>query len=435
MIANQLILKYKAMLKFISGIALLAIYISCILLIGCKDAVIPKIITDVVGNNTSCQASFWGRTISDGGTPIIERGICLSTNAIDSFTFHPAIYVGDFENLFLSIITPLLPNTTYFYKAYAINEIGTAFGDIKSFVTKTATIPTLKTLAAATSSQEIIVEGITTSEWCPNYMERGVCWSVNPNPDIRENKIMGSSSTDTFSIKLTGLTANTKFYIRTYATSSAGTGYGNEIIVPTFSSNAIEDVEGNFYDQINIGTQVWLKENLKTTKYRDGSSINKVTDAKTWFLTLSGPFYGEKFEDSIDFYNYGRIYNSAAILDSRKLCPVGWHIPNDSDWNTLVAILGGEAIAGGKLKEASGWTSDPIVSIESGFSALPGRYPSKYTISPYGTPTTIYNYTSNCAYWWSSDLTVRGILDYNSAVIKTPVGSIGSAYSIRCIKD
>jgi len=425
------------MQRSIGKIVLGTICISCILLNGCKKPSLPNIITEDIGYYTSCQASFWGRTISDGGTPIIERGICLSTDAIDSFTFHPAIYVGDFENLFLSIITPLLPNNTYFYKAYAINEIGTAFGDIKSFVTKTATIPTLKTLAAATSSQEIIVEGITTSEWCPNYMERGVCWSVNPNPDVRENKIMGSSSTDTFTIKLTGLTANTKFYIRTYATSIAGTGYGNEIIVPTFSSNAIEDCEGNFYDQINIGTQVWLKENLRTKKFRDGSSINKVTDAKTWFSTLIGPFYDEKFEDSIDFYNYGRIYNSEAVLDSRNLCPVGWHIPSDAEWNTLVTFLGGADIAGEKLKEVSGWTSVPSATNESGFSALPGSYPMKNTISPFGIPRTVYTYsTGYSAYWWSSDLNFRGLINNSHAVSSTPYNSsFASAYSIRCIKD
>jgi uncharacterized protein (TIGR02145 family) len=422
--------------KSIRNVILGLLCLLCILLGGCKKAFLPIVITEDIGYYTSCHASFWGKTISEGGVPISERGICLSTNEKDSFTCNIASVVDKGDKLFLCILGPLKPNTTYYFKAYAINAVGTSYGEIKSFTTKPPEIPTLTTLASATSPTEAIVEGKITTEWCSNYMERGVCWSTNPNPDITGNKIVDGALSDSFTVKLSGLTSSTKYYVRTYASSSAGTGYGNQIIFSTLASNSVQDVDGNYYDQINIGTQVWLKENLRTTKYRDGSIINKVTGAGSWFSNSTTPLYGENFTNSTDLFTYGRIYNSYAVLDSRKLCPVGWHIPGDSEWNTLVTFLGGAAIAGGKLKETSGWPSDPDATNESGFSAFPGRYPSKYTISPYGTPYTVYNYTGDIAYWWSSDLNFRRLIYNNTTVFSTPYNSsIAPVYSIRCIKD
>jgi uncharacterized protein (TIGR02145 family) len=426
------------MQRLIRTIVLGSAFIACIVLNGCKKIFLPEIITEETGYYlTSCQASLWGRTISEGGSRISERGICMSTNMNDSFTCNVAAVVDKGDKLFVCIVTSLLPNTTYYYKAYAINPAGTAYGELKSFTTKPATTLTITTQAYATSPTSALAKGKTASGWCSSYMERGICWSTNPNPDITGNKIIGGAESDSFSVNLTGLTASTDYYVRAYSSSIAGTSYGNQIVVQTFDINSVQDIDGNSYSQITIGNQVWMKENLRTTKYRDGSQINKVLGAGRWFSNPTAPSYGEYFTNSTDVLKYGRIYNVYAVLDDRKLCPAGWHVPSESEWTTLIAYLGGSSIAGGKLKSISEWTiPNTGATDESGFSANPGSYPVKKTGQNGVTVSTYYDVSHYYGYWWSSNGNIRGLM-YNSPEVFTSVdtSSFASVFSIRCIRD
>jgi uncharacterized protein (TIGR02145 family) len=138
------------------------------------------------------------------------------------------------------------------------------------------------------------------------------------------------------------------------------------------TSTKITDKDGNVYTSVTIGTQVWMVENLKTTKYNDGTAIPNVTDA-TW---------GNLQTDAYCWYNnditnktpYGALYNWFAAKSS-KLCPTGWHVATLEDWTTLVTYLGGIDVAGGKLKEkgTTHWESPNTgATNESGFQALRG---------------------------------------------------------------
>lgn len=112
----------------------------------------------------------------------------------------------------------------------------------------------------------------------------------------------------------------------------------------------LTDIDGNEYHTIEIDTIVWMAENLKTTRYNDGTTIPHVTDPVEW-AGLDTPalcFYGNE-----DYYNkniYGGLYNWYAV-NSGKLCPSGWHVPTDDEWNALTGFLGGESVAGSKLKD------------------------------------------------------------------------------------
>ncbi len=137
---------------------------------------------------------------------------------------------------------------------------------------------------------------------------------------------------------------------------------------------AVYDIDGNGYDTVHIGTQIWMKQNLKTTHYRNGDTIPNITNNATWSSLTSGAYcdYNNTPSNSI---TYGRLYNFYTVAFTKDLCPLGWHVPTNAEWTTLINYLGGESIAGDKLKETglNHWLgSNNAATNESGFSALPG---------------------------------------------------------------
>jgi uncharacterized protein (TIGR02145 family) len=188
------------------------------------------------------------------------------------------------------------------------------------------------------------------------------------------------------------------------------------------------DGDGNEYDTVVIGTQVWLTEDLKTTKYNNGKPIPLITDNTQWASLSSAAFCWYNNSSSIQ-ENYGALYNQWAITSVYSICPVGYHVPNDDEWNTLITYLGGEEIAGAKLK-ATGtrfWiNNNSITTNESGFTALPGgmRDPND------GTSKGI----TVSGYWWSASAGHRVYIN------ESPGSYLGglspkSGFSVRCIKN
>jgi len=158
----------------------------------------------------------------------------------------------------------------------------------------------------------------------------------------------------------------------------------------------VKDIDGNVYKTITIGKQVWMSENLKTTKYRNGDVIGTTgTSSQDIRLTVSPKYqwaYNGK-ESNSDIY--GRLYTWFAATDSRGVCPVGWHVPTDAEWSTLITFLGGEIFAYGKLKESDEihWLKYDTGTNETGFTALPGGLRnSRGPFDDLGTN----------GYWWSS---------------------------------
>ena len=135
------------------------------------------------------------------------------------------------------------------------------------------------------------------------------------------------------------------------------------------------DTDGNIYHTVVIGNQVWIVENLKTTRYNDGTSIPLVTGNTEW-INLTTPGYCWYDNDITNKETYGAFYNWYAV-QTNKICPAGWHVPSDSEWTALTDFLGGESTAGGKLKEAGTmhWDSPNTgATDESGLTLLPGGF-------------------------------------------------------------
>jgi uncharacterized protein (TIGR02145 family) len=200
--------------------------------------------------------------------------------------------------------------------------------------------------------------------------------------------------------------------------------------------NSIKDGDGNVYTSVQIGAQVWLVENLKTTHYNDGEAIPLVTDSNAWG-DLSTPAYCWYNNDVQDYKDiYGALYNWYAA-NTGKLCPKGWHVPTDSEWTTLTTYLGGESVAGGKLKETgtTHWNSPNTgATNETGFTALPGGWRSSYgrfcCVRNFGTWwSTTYDYLQYGAWF-------RGMEPDLSSVSGTVVPiDRGFGLSVRCVKD
>jgi uncharacterized protein (TIGR02145 family) len=199
--------------------------------------------------------------------------------------------------------------------------------------------------------------------------------------------------------------------------------------------NTIKDIDGNVYTSVTIGTQVWMVENLKTTKYSNGDLIG-TTAPDTLDISLeSTPKYQWAFDGNESNANtYGRLYTWYAVTDSRNVCPTGWHVPADAEWTTLTTYLGGEDVAGGKLKETGTihWiTPNEGATNQSGFTALPGGY-HNYSGS--------FSLVGVYVFWWSSTESYptnawsRNI-DYRGSIVDRNSYNKGSGFSVRCLKD
>ncbi len=195
----------------------------------------------------------------------------------------------------------------------------------------------------------------------------------------------------------------------------------------------VTDIDGNVYHTITIGTQVWMIEDLKTTKYRDGSAITLVEDNTAW-STLTTAAYCDYDNNSSNGATYGHLYNWFAVHDSRNICPDGWHVPTDADWSTLTGFLGGESVAGGKMKETgtTHWLSpNTAATDEAGFKALPGGE---------RRATGQYIYLGEYSCWWSSteyDAQQAWIryIGHTDGEVTNQLYNKNYGYSVRCVKD
>ena len=285
--------------------------------------------------------------------------------------------------------------------------------------------------------------GTVTDEGSGTVLVRGVCWSTDNNPTIDDRKTEDGSGKGIFKSRISGLDLSTTYYVRAYAKSSEGTYYGNQLNFATYAVlfdtiltyGSVSDIEDHNYKTIQIGTQDWMAENLKATKYNDGTEIPNAIDDGTWINAIAEAYCDyENIPANSDLY--GRLYNFnvAAATNPKNVCPVGWHVPGDNEWGTLIDYLGGESLAGGKLKETSTihW-ADPNAGAtnESGFTGLPGGFR--------GSSGSFSNVAFHGQWWSSAKISASGGLyfgmTYEDSSVSNNAHSKSFGLSIRCVKD
>jgi uncharacterized protein (TIGR02145 family) len=331
------------------------------------------------------------------------------------------IYIGSIKTCLAILIAALILSTGCKKKS---DETSSAAGLVPAVTTGNYNHVLINTIEFT---------GNITADHGLKVTKSGFCWShINQSPTVQDDTLVSSgSSLATFNDTIKGLKGQTIYYLRAYATNSNGTGYGNPVAVTTIDT-IISDVENNHYRIVQIGTQVWMAENLRTTKFNDGTTILYVPDQQAW---------GDLLRDGYCWYNndvtnkipYGAMYNWYAVT-SLNFTPPGWHIPTDVEWNTLTKFLGGATIAGGKLKETGTvhWASPNTGATNStGFNALPG--------GARGNDGVFYIQTQYGYYWSSADSSPTQawgtVFSYMDATDNLDPYDMKSGFSVRCIRN
>lgn len=202
----------------------------------------------------------------------------------------------------------------------------------------------------------------------------------------------------------------------------------NPYLNPNLTYGSISDIDGNKYATIKIGNQTWTAENLKTTRYNDGTAITNIKDISEWKNNPGEGGWVSYNNDTANDIVYGKLYNWYAV-NTGKLCPNGWHIPTNNEWTELSDYLGNKA--GTKMKSTAGWNSNGNGDNSSGFSGLPGGTRNDGgTFGDFGKYGLFWSSTENNAVgaWFRQ-------LDYSTNNLHSYSSYKKSGFSCRCVLD
>ncbi len=338
------------------------------------------------------------------------------------------------------------------------------------FATVVHTIPSVTTAAVSNiTGTSATVGGNVISDGEENVFDRGICYSTVSMPTVSDNCIHIGQGIGSFSDILNGLLPETTYYVRAFAINSIGVGYGSEVNFTTANADTpqdgqpcpgnatLTDIDGNVYNTVQIGNQCWMKENLRTTKYADNTEI---------FPAGSHASYTEPYryapgnnESNVPVHGYwynwtaamhGETSSSTNPSGIQGICPDGWHVPSDAEWNQLANYVGNQneyacgndnTYIAKSLATIVGWDVDngnctvgnnQSTNNATGFSALPsgyhdGSYRPIGASTLFWTTTVYYEYNENNAHQY--------YLSHNFPTVERSFLRKDGACSVRCVKD
>jgi len=324
-------------------------------------------------------------------------------------------------------------------------------------------LPIVSTIAVAeVTATSAKSGGFIFSDGGSPIIKRGVAYATHPMPTLSDFNTNNGTDTGYFESRLIGLNGSTRYFIRSYATNSVGTQYGNQFDFLTDTLilgvrcqglPSVFDNSGNSYFTVQIGNQCWMQSNLKTKKYANGDTIHNVINNTSWGSLLSGAsaaYNNSSNNDSL----FGKLYNHFTVTDYRGLCPTGWHIPSDAEWDTLESYLGGPMQSAKALMTTDTLASSTVswnflnwnniwnfATNSSGFSALPGGHRDD------NGDFSGLNYQG---FFWSSSIEPKWndpnsfwrkyrLLQYSSldgsVYLHHGNGNPTTGFSVRCLRD
>ena len=415
------------------------------------DAILPTVQTLSATDITSSGATLNGSIMSDGGATITARGFYWG---IDADNLENNVVSDGTANDFGANITGLNYSTTYYYKAYATNSVGTSYGEVIQFTTA-AILPTVQTVSATDiTSTDATLNGNVISDGGATVTARGFMYGTSESSLTQI--VQSGSEIGNFTSVITGLAHSTTYYYKAYATNSVGTAYGEVMQFSTEcncgGSVKVTDIDGNQYSTVLIGEQCWMAENLRTTKFADGTSIPLGSSAS---FTTAYRYYPNNNSSNVSTYGY--LYNWLAAMHGASssstnpsnvqgVCPVGWHLPSDAEWTQLTNYVSSQSeyLCEGYgiaklLASTTGWNSSTTTCAvgnnssennSTGFSALPAGwyYGSYYGFGANAELCSATEHESGYPYVF--------ILNYNNSDWDLYWGypyCIG--ISVRCVRD
>ena len=373
--------------------------------ISTKGAALKAIVN---ANHFSSEISFeYGKTSEYGQSKVVQQSPVTGTS----------------DKLVNAEITALESGETYHFRVKAVNSMGTAFGKDMTFVT--IKVPTLTNFPPVHKNYNDSV--FTLKPPTSNSPGTFTFSSSNPKVATIKNNI----------VKITG--PGTTIITATQASSGV---FASATITAPLTMN-LSDVDGNVYKTVTIGSQDWMKENLKVTRYSDGTPIPNVTDGKAWSSLTTEAWCWYNNDSANSKTTNGALYNWHTVVSPHKLCPAGWHVASDDDWKALELFLGmtatqaegtykrspGKAV---KIKDTSGWIKQGKGSNATDFSALAAGYRSALT----GDFSNLQ--LDGC--WWTSTED-KGNLAWlrNMYFALTDIYRISDnksfGFSVRCVRD
>ena len=408
--------------------------------------VMPSVTTLGASNIEGISATCSGSVNSDGYGEILALGICWDTlpNPTHSSNFTTeGITLGTFS----STLTGLTPNTTYHARAYITNKVGTAYGNDVTFTT--TAIPVITTAPISSISYTSAVSGgLDIQDNGDSVTETGICWSTQPQPGLDGQHLAISNGTSAFSATLTGLTPGYRYYVRAYATNSHGTAYGQEVSFmarndanPCPGDTTVTDFEGNIYHTVQLGEQCWLKENLRSTHYADGSYFTEYYYPNNDIANV--PTYGL-------MYKWATVMHGAASSEIpgavQGICPNGWHLPSYSEFQILENYSEATYSCASKaLASTTGWHSfnlsgcyagyNPQLNNESGFTVYPTGSPDSHPVlCLFSYSTSFWSATMHHSNNYNTCSYVLYLL-YDSYDADITWYSVNDKMPVRCIRN
>lgn len=417
----------------------------------------PAIILDSITNIGSSYATCHGTLLSNGGDPNTVVGLCWDVSPNPTNTGNHIEWNGTI-GAFNQIIGGI-HDTICYVRPYATNMAGTVYGNTLFFVPDTMSTSVLVSLVHldhnfATIRVTIVCDSTST------ITNRGLCMDTLPQPDLSDLDFSATVNANTFDTHVGNLERASTYYLRGHCISNGTLLYSNDFILLTVAEDGqacigtptMTDYEGHVYNTVQIGAQCWMRSNLYTTHYADGTDI-PTGDVGAGLYSKYEPYYYHLTYNTNLIPAYGYAYNWKALtnnsttlnVNAQGICPDGWHIPDITEWSTLRDYTGAHYACGGNnanvakaLAGVSGWNT-------STENCSPGAYAANNNLtnfSAYPSGGHINNtfHVGQVAYLWSRTVHYTSSalvykISYDSPNISQYYYYYDRAYPVRCLRD